>query len=333
MGSGQTTVIGESAPELLHFTGPGNFTLEGITFRYEGTDGADGVVVEGGAISFTDVVVVGAVLGDELGGSAFRLVGDTTGTLQRCTAEDNRGPGFFVGDNTDVRVTDSTASANGGSGFAWSGQATGAITASSAERNREDGFRITGAATPDLTDNEAAANTEAGFRWSDTAAGKAEANLAGNNGFSGFVVLDRARPTLTDNHAEENGDDGFLFKETSRATVARNRATGNAWAGFRWVDQASGTAEANTAAGNSDGFWVADQADPTLIGNTSHGHHTAAGNGSGLVFSGTAGGAARHNEIYDNDWGIALGVDAAPSLADNYVHDNTSNQVTGITFG
>ncbi len=332
MGSGQTTVIGESAPELLRFAGPGDFTLEGITFRYRGTGEANGLVAEGGTISFTDVVVSGAVRGEELDGAAFVVLGDATGTVEHCTAEDNQGPGFLFGGTTDIRVTDSTGSANGGSGFAWSGQATGAITASSAERNRQDGFHITEAAAPDLTDNEAAANTEAGFRWSDTAAGKAEANLAGDNGFSGFVVLDRARPTLTDNHAEENGDDGFLFKETSRATVARNRATGNAWAGFRWVDQASGTAEANTAAGNSDGFWIADQADPTLIGNTSRGHHTAAGNGSGLVYSGTAGGAARHNEISDNDWGIAISADATPSLADNDVHDNTSNQVTDVTF-
>jgi len=333
MGSGQTTVIGESRPELLRFTGPGHLTLEGITFRYEGTEGADGLVVEGGTISFTDVVVAGAVLGDELGGSAFLLIGNTTGTVHRCTADENQGHGFFFGDTTDIRVTDSTASANGGSGFAWLGQATGTTTASTAERNRQNGFEIAGAATPDLAGNEAATNLEAGFRWSDTAAGKAEANVARSNGFSGFVALNRARPNLTDNESEENGDDGFLFKGTSRATVARNRAVGNTWAGFRWVDQASGTAEANTAAGNADGFWVADEADPTLIGNTSHGHHTAAGNGSGLVFSGTAGGAARRNDIFDNDWGIALGMDAAPSLADNDVHDNTSNQVTGVAFG
>lgn len=286
MGSGRTTVIGENAPELLRFTGPGDFTLEGITFRYLGTEEANVLVADGGTISFTDIVVSGAVRGEQADGAGFLVLGDASGTVEHCTAEENQGPGFLFGGTTDIRVADSTGSANGGPGFAWSGQAAGAIAASTAE----------------------------------------------GNGFSGFVVLNGARPTLTDNRSEENGDDGFLFKQTSRAIVARNQATGNAWAGFRWVDQASGTAEANTASGNSDGFWVADQADPTLIGNASYGHHAAAGNGSGLVYSGTAGGAARLNEVYDNDWGVAIGVDATPSLEDNDVHDNTSNQVINVTF-
>jgi len=122
------------------------------------------------------------------------------------------------------------------------------------------------------------------------------------------------------------------LKGSTRATLAGNQAVANAWAGFRWVEQASGTAQGNTARENADGFWVADEAEPTLIGNVARGHHNDAGNASGLVYSGTAGGAARGNEIFDNDWGIALGSQAAPALADNDVHDNTSNQVTGVTF-
>jgi hypothetical protein len=287
MGSELTTVIGEQAPELLRFTGPGPFALEGITFRYRGTGAADGLVAEGGTIAFTDVTVVGAVRADERGGSGFLAAGGTTGTIDRCTARDNRHHGFEFRDAADVAVIDSTASANGSSGFAWSGQARGSARGSDAR----------------------------------------------TNGLSGFVVLNRARPALTGNRSEENGDNGFLFKGTSRATATGNTAEGNRWAGFRWVEQASGVTEGNTARGNADGFWVADEAAPTLLGNISRGHHNESGTGSGLVYSGTDGGAARHNKIYDNDWGIALGTDAAPGLEDNDVHDNTANRVAGVTFG
>ncbi len=286
-GSELTTVIGEQAPELLRFTGPGPFTLQGVTFRYRGGEAADGLVVEGGMITFADVQIVGAVRADDTGGSGFVLLGRAGGTIDGCTARDNGHHGFDFRDTSDVRITNSTASANTASGFAWSGQATGSAADSAAE----------------------------------------------GNGFSGFVVLHRARPTLTDNLSEQNGDNGFLFKGTSRAVLTGNTARDNGWSGYRWVEEASGTAQSNAAEGNTDGFWVADEADPTLIGNTSRGHHTEAGNGAGLVYSGTVGGAARRNVVYDNDWGIALGTYAEPLLQDNDIRDNTANRVNGVTFG
>jgi parallel beta-helix repeat protein len=332
-GSGQTTVAGTEPPDLLRFAGPGTLTLEGISFRYRGTAGADCLVVEGGTISFNDVLVAGAINDGETGGTGLLVVGDTDGTVNGATARGNDGHGFEFRGTAAVQVTASDASANHRSGFAWSGQAGGVVTGSTAEGNGLNGFQVGEGAAPDLTGNQALNNTEGGFRWSETAAGAAEGNTARGNGFSGFIALNRARPTLTDNQAEENEDDGFLFKGTSRATVSGNRAVANAWAGFRWVEQASGTAQGNTALENADGFWVADEADPTLIGNIARGHHNDAGNGSGFVYSGTAGGAARSNEIFDNDWGVALGTGADPTLTGNDVHDNTSNQVTDVTFG
>lgn len=331
-GSGQTVVAGTEPPELLRFTGPGELTLEGFSLRYRGTAAANCLVIEGGTVSLRDLAASGAVAADGAEGVGFLFTGNTAGTTAGAVARGNQGHGFMFREAAGVEVAASTASANEGAGFAWSGQATGTAADSLAEGNGLSGFQVGEGAAPTLTGNQALDNAEAGFRWSETAAGTAAENTARGNELSGFVVLSRARPTLTDNQAEENGDDGFLFKGNSRATASGNRAAANAWAGFRWVEQASGTAQGNTALQNADGFWVADAAVPTLIGNVSRGHRNEAGNGSGLVYSGTAGGAARDNEIFDNDWGIALGTVAAPELADNDVHDNGSNQVTGVTF-
>ncbi len=74
---------------------------------------------------------------------------------------------------------------------------------------------------------------------------------------------------------------------------------------------------------------MADSAAPTLVNNIARGNRHAEGYGSGIVFAEAAGGVARRNQVYDNDWGIAIGPDAQPRLADNDVHDNTRDHLRG----
>jgi nitrous oxidase accessory protein len=304
-GSGTTSVVGDQPPELLRFTGPGDFALEGITFRYQGTEPADGVVTEGGSITFTDVQVAGAigeedVEGSSHRGSGFAIVGDTTGTIDRCLAADNQLHGFAFSGTVNVTISTSRASDNGQDGFYWGESAVGTAEGNTAQGNGLHGFGTQGRATSTLTGNTATGNGEGGFAWLEDATGTAEGNTAQGNGLHGFGTEDQATSTLTG-----------------------NTATGNEQCGFRWAQEAAGTARRNTSELNGlSGFWVADSAAPSLVNNIARSNHHAEGYGSGLVFAETAGGLARRNNVYDNDWGIAVGPDAHPRLVDNDVHDN-----------
>ena len=304
-GSDTTAVVGDRPPELLRFTGPGTFTMEGTTFRYQGTEPADGVVTDGGTIAFTDVQVTGAVRtvdpeAIEQAGSGFVITGDATGTINGCLAADNQLHGFsFVG-TAHVTISASTADGNGENGFYWAGSAVGTAEGNTAQGNGLHGFGTQGGATSTLTGNTATNNAEGGFVWLEDATGTAEGNTAQGNGLHGFGTEDRATSNL-----------------------AGNTATGNAQCGFRWAQEAAGTARRNTSEQNGlSGFWVADSAAPSLVNNIARGNRHAEGYGSGIVFAETAAGVARRNQVYDNDWGIAVGPDAQPRLADNDVHDN-----------
>lgn len=308
-GSDQTTVTGSLPPNLLLFTGLGDFRLEGITFRYLGTELADGLVVEGGAIAFNDVVVSGLVRGPEdaedpeaeAGGTGFVVRGDASGTLDRCAAEENQLHGFGFLGTARVTIRDSTAADNGQNGFAWMEDSTGTAEGNIARGNGLHGFDTEDRAETTLTGNLAEGNGEGGFVWQQDAAGMGDENTATGNGLHGFGTEDQAETTLTD-----------------------NSSTGNGQCGFRWAQDATGEARRNAAEGNGlCGFWIADAAAPTLINNVARSNRHAEGYGSGLAYAGTAGGVARRNQVYDNDWGIAIGPDAVPVLTHNDVHDNT----------
>jgi len=309
-GSDQTTVLADQPPVLLTFAGPGQLVLEGVAFRYQGTEPADGLVIEGGAIAFTDVEVSGVVRGPdataespdaEAGGNGFLIRGDATGTLDRCTATDNQLQGFAFGGSSRVTVTSSTAAGNAQDGFLWELDSVGTAEGSTARDNGLHGFGTQGRASTTLTANTATGNGQAGFVWQERASGRAEGNTAEDNGMHGFGTEDEATTTLLDN-------------------IAR----GNAQCGFIWAQTATGTGRRNLSEDNGlSGFWVAGQAAPTLVNNTARSNQHPEGYGSGLAFAGTAGGEARRNEVYDNDWGIAIGPNAAPELANNEVHDNT----------
>jgi len=309
-GSNQTTVLAGQPAALLTFAGPGELVLEGVAFRYEGTEPSDGLVIEGGVIAFTDVAVSGLVRGPdataedpeaETGGTGFLVRGDTTGSLDRCTAADNQMHGFGFAANSRVTVTSSTAAGNGRNGFLWEGESIGTAEGSTARDNGLHGFGTQGRATTTLTANTATGNGQAGFAWLDNASGRAEGNTAEDNGMHGFGTEDEAATTLLENTARGNGECGFV-----------------------WAQKATGTARRNLSEGNRlSGFWIGEEAAPTLINNTARSNRHPEGYGSGLAFAGTAGGEARRNEVYDNDWGIAIGPDAVPELANNEVHDNT----------
>lgn len=305
-GSDTTTVVGDQPPEVLRLVGPGDFTLEGLTFRYQGTQPADAVVADGGTIAFADVQATGAVRTEdpeaaEHAGSGFVIMGNAAGTIDRCLAVDNQLNGFAFTGTAHVTITSSLARDNGEDGFYWGGSAVGIAEGNTAQGNGLHGFGTQDVATTTLVENTATDNTEGGFAWLGGSTGIAEGNIALGNGLHGFGIEDQATSTLTENTAQ-----------------------GNEECGFRWAQEATGTARRNTSEENGlCGFWIADGAAPTIVNNIARGNRHPEGYGSGIVFAESAGGAARRNQVYDNDWGIAVGPDAQPRLADNDVHDNT----------
>ncbi|MGB7115678.1 MAG: hypothetical protein WBD56_06010, partial [Anaerolineales bacterium] len=90
-GIDQTIVVGDDATYLIRFTGPGKFTLQGITLRYEGTSWANVMSVKDGDIDFSDCSFTGGVYDDneDKGGAGLFTSGNTTGDIADCRSEDN----------------------------------------------------------------------------------------------------------------------------------------------------------------------------------------------------------------------------------------------------
>lgn len=307
--SGPVDVIGDQPPYLLHFAGPGNLAVERVDFRYEGLEAADGLVVEGGTFAFDNVEVKGAVrapadeadpAAEPRGGTGFLVGGDATGTMDRCRAADNQLHGFSFEGTSRVTIN-GLAENNAEAGFRWADESVGQAEGSTARGNGLHGFDVEDHAVVTLLDNTAVGNAQGGFAWQGSSSGSGEGNTARENGLHGFGVEEEAEAVLADNTASANGQ-----------------------CGFKWDDSAAGEGRRNTAEANGlCGFWIGGAAAPTLVNNIARSNRHREGYGSGFAYAGTAGGIGRRNQVYDNDWGIALGPDARPRLADNDVHDNS----------
>lgn len=90
-GMDQTEIVSGGEGYLVRVSGEGPFAAEEITFRHQGEEWADTMVVEGGEVTLTRCRFVG------LTGSHLSLEGDTTGTVRECIVEGGLGSvGIFV---------------------------------------------------------------------------------------------------------------------------------------------------------------------------------------------------------------------------------------------
>jgi CubicO group peptidase (beta-lactamase class C family) len=114
-GARRTFVTGALRRRLLGFSGNGTFAASGITFRRQGDTQGDAVQVLGGHVQFRLCRFEGPGVGRGARGrgAGLRLMGATTGSLDRCSASGNKGHGVVIEDPAAPRLLNVDTSGNG----------------------------------------------------------------------------------------------------------------------------------------------------------------------------------------------------------------------------
>lgn len=245
MGMDQTEIVSEAEGYVVRFSGDGPFTAEDLTFRHEGEAMADVVVVEGGEVDFARCRFTEAVSveGEGLRGG-LQLARSTTGLVQDCVAEGNKGVGILVEDRAQVTLVGNVCS-----------------------DNEVAGIYIRDQAQPILEENSFSDN-EIGIAYSDDAGGVARQNQCMDNRF-GIFVGDQAQPTLEENACSDNESSGIAYADDSGGVARRNQVKRNGFADIAVVEQAHPILEQNVCSHSrsTGGILIVNTAAPDLINN------------------------------------------------------------------
>jgi parallel beta-helix repeat protein len=246
-GMDETEIVSDAEDYAARFVGDGPFVVEGITFRHEGREIADVVVVRGGEVAFTRCRFTEAVYEEEgdLGGVGLQLEGDTTGFVQECESIENM-VGIVVADRSEPTLEGNAVIDNDGFGIVYWDDAGGVARGNDCSWNTA-GIGVLWRAQPTLEENTCTNNVYHGIFYRSSAGGTARHNECSGNGEVGIAVVDQAEPTLEENVCEDNGVAGIFY-------------TGDS----------GGVARGNECAGNMYGIYVEATADPELNDNDCH---------------------------------------------------------------
>ena len=253
-GMDQTIVVGDDATYVIRFTGPGKFTLQGITLRYEGTPWANVVSVQDGDIDFSDCSFTGGVYDDneDKGGAGLFTSGNTTGDIADCRSEDNGLHGFNLRDDSNLTLERNTCSNNSQVGIAYWQNSGGLAKENSCLNNGYNGFEVADQAQPTLEGNTCQGNTYQGIRFEGNSRGVVRENQIMQNGQHGIRLGGDAAPTLESNIVKDNQENGIAY-----------------------FGNAGGTARQNEISGNLECITVEENANPELIDNSCDGSVTS----------------------------------------------------------
>jgi parallel beta-helix repeat protein len=231
-GMDETEIVSDAEDYVVRFTGDGPFVVEDITFRHEGREAADVVVMRGGEVAFTRCRFTGAVYDEDgdLGGSGLQLEGSTVGVVQACEAEENL-LGIAVIDRAEPTLEGNTATDNETYGIVYWDNAGGVARGNDCSWNAA-GIGVGWAAQPLLEGNTCTDNAYYGIFYRGSASGIARHNECAGNGVAGITVSDQAEPTLEENVCSENGEDGIAFWKESGGVARGNECWGNGMYGI-----------------------------------------------------------------------------------------------------
>lgn len=344
-GMEETVVSGIEGDQVVLLSGPGPFSVEGITFRYEGPGWARVMTVDGAEIDILRCRFTGAVWSDEeeRGGDGLLLWGTTTGSIRESRFDGNELHGIELQDQAQPLLEGNVATGNGENGFVYFEESSGTARNNDCSGNGLHGIGAAEQAQPVLEENVCNDNGEVGIRFSGSASGTARSNTCSRNGLHGIQVSDEAEATLEGNTCSENEEVGIRFSDSASGIVRNNRCTGNLLhgisvndetrpaieenicnenqeVGIRFSDSAAGTARANECSGNGlHGVSVSGQAMPVLEDNTCLNNAQV-----GIRFTDSSGGTVRRNTCSENGLhGFQLKEQASATLEANTASNNT----------
>jgi len=246
-GEDQTIVVSSAAEHVLKFKGQGPFSAMGITFRHEGMQPANVVVVLGGETDFTFCTFEGGVFDAKAGygGNGLVLGDSTVGSVEMCQAAGNQQQGILLRDQARPSITYTFLRHNGACGLGYFGQTGGYAGNNVISQNELHGICIMQSAMPVLEVNTCRHNTMSGIVYFEQTDGEARGNDCSLNGQDGIAVQGDAQPLLESNDCFANGQNDIGYYENAGGTGEGNRCSTDA----------------------PDGLWVGDSANPYLANN------------------------------------------------------------------
>jgi parallel beta-helix repeat protein len=201
-GMDETEIVSGAAGPVIEFTGSGTFAARGISFRHDGSQAGDGVVVDGGRGDFSGCRFTGAAYEEGEGNSAgLRYRGASEGVVEDCVASDNDNSGVLVEEQSQPELRRNVCSNNAMVGIGYMDLAGGLASENECTGN-SIGIAVAVQAQPTLEKNKCNDN-EYGIVYLESGGGKSYGNECLRNDF-GIVVVASSTVELGENDCRDN---------------------------------------------------------------------------------------------------------------------------------
>ena len=247
-GVNQTFIVSTVAGYALRVSGSGPFAATRITFRHEGQEPADVVVIEDGEFAFANCRFTGAFTPEgEEQKAGLRIKGGAVGVVQDSEAVANSVVGIWIMDQAQPLLEWNTLADNALFGILYEGSTRGTASQNAVTGAGAAGIQVAGQAAPTLENNGCMQNGT-GIAFLDQAQGIASRNECSRNDTVGISVGNEAQPALEGNTCNQN-----LY-------------------GIVYAGSKGGVARQNSVTQNSVGVLIGEDASPEMEGNNIYGN-------------------------------------------------------------
>jgi parallel beta-helix repeat protein len=204
-GMDATEIVSGAPGYVINFLGSGSFAAEGITFRHDGKQVADVVVIDRGRGDFSKCRFTGAVYEEGKGNRAgLRFRGSSRGTVEDSVVSENDNSGILVEQQAQPELRRNTCSNNVMVGIGYVDLARGLASENECTGNAI-GIGLTMEARPTLERNRCNDN-DYGIAYLENSGGESYGNECLRNQI-GIAVGGSSTVQLGDNDCRDNSEE------------------------------------------------------------------------------------------------------------------------------
>jgi len=204
-GMDETEIVSGAPSHVIRFNGSGSFGGEGITFRHDGEQMADVVVIESGTGRFSNCRFTGAIYEEGEGNRAgLRFRGRSRGTVEDSVASGNDNTGFLVENQAEIELLRNNCSDNGSVGIGYMDLGKGVAIENECTGN-QIGIALAVESRPTLERNRCNDN-DYGIAYLDNAGGESFDNECMRNKV-GISVGGSSTVELGENQCSDNTEE------------------------------------------------------------------------------------------------------------------------------
>jgi len=204
-GMDETEIVSGAPGHVVNFTGSGTFAAEGITFRHDGNQTADVVVIQKGTGEFFECRFTGAIYEEGTGNRAgLRFKGSSRGLAENCHASNNDNTGILVEQQAQPDLKGNICSDNAVVGIGYMDLGRGLASENECTGN-SIGIGVAVEARPTLERNRCNDN-DYGIAYVENGGGQGYENECSRNKV-GISVGASSTAELFDNDCRDNSEE------------------------------------------------------------------------------------------------------------------------------